>query len=84
MCVNSDIRIRLYTGNVKYTQYSYATHLLPVDILDNLPLRVYLWYIDYIIIVFIIVFINDASWYTVYDFKYFQGLPFGLFQFEDL
>ena len=21
---------------------------------------------------------------TVYDFKYFQGLPFGLFQFEDL
>ena len=51
MCANSDTRIRLYTaGSVKYTQYDYATHILPMDILDTLPLRVYFWYIDYIII----------------------------------
>ena len=27
---------------------------------------------------------NAFSWMRVYDFKYFQGLPFRLFEFEDL
>ena len=28
--------------------------------------------------------LSRPSDYPVYDFKYFQALPFGLFEFEDL
>ena len=55
MCIQKHVCEFGYTysivyGKCEYTQYYYRTRILPVDILDTLPLRVYFWYIDYIII----------------------------------